>query len=434
MPHDEFSSEPPGFSLHQSCVIDGRDTNLVKLYLPIRLKSALDHQKNQERELRIAEARAEELRDFEERSAQRRVADGALLSQKRAGAEETLVATSLLPMVAGEDYDPRQKHPVYAPDTPSRLLGKAGMLSADKDVRKRDEELGRKLTSRGNLRTIAAPDHAIESLAALRRSQPHFGEVIDLVLGQLMLAARSRRGARIPPLLLDGEPGIGKTHFAIELAKALNTTVRRIAFDSAINGATLMGSDRRWSNTQFGILFELICLGEHANPVVILDEIDKAGARREWDPLAPLHTLLEPSTATQARDISVDFEFDASKVIWIATSNDATRLLPSLRSRFREFRLQRPGAADAIVAAEAVIGKVIEEMALIDFEAPSKPMAVALAHLSAREVRQALEQAIAHAVAHGRNRVTPDDLPTGLLGGDGTSGSSGSSGKKNWLH
>ena len=69
----------------------------------------------------------------------------------------------------------------------------------------------------------------------------------------------------------------------------------------------MLGSERRWSSMQPGILFDLVCLGTHANPIVILDEIDKGGSQRQWDPLAPLHTLLEPSTASKVRDISVDF-------------------------------------------------------------------------------------------------------------------------------
>lgn len=436
MPQEESSPAPPGFTLHQRVLTEEHDNHLIQFYLPTHVTSALDKEALQRFKQRVSEARARE-REEERLRAKDKGEEEPLAVKPRADANAGVAPAPVIhrPLVAGEDYDPRLEHPAYAPDAPSRLTTRAAMVSPDKELRKRDEELGRKLASRGILRRIAASDKAIEALSALRTSLPHFGDVIELVRNQLLLATRTRRGVQIPPILLDGEPGIGKTHFAHELGKALGTTVRRIAFDSAVTGATLMGSDRRWSNTQHGILFDLICLGEHANPIVILDEIDKAAVRSQWDPLAPLHTLLEPSTATQARDISVDFEFDVSRVTWVATSNSASVLLPSLRSRFREFHLQRPGAAEAIQSATAVIGKAFEDLALTDFEPPGKPMAVALAHLSAREVRQALEQAIAHAVANQRSRVTAEDLPLALLEeNDDKFGNSSSSDKKSWLH
>lgn len=413
---------PPGFSLYKSTRLGRAD--FVQLYLPAAFKQALDQQKEQEEQRRFAESMIG--RERAEAASQAKPSGPAAASTSYSSDPP-----ALRPLVAGEDYDPRLQHPVYAPQAPNELFHRASLVSADKDLRRRDEALARTLSSAGILRRIALPEDTIAALSALRRSLPHFGEVIDLVRDQLLLADRTNRGPRIPPILLNSEPGLGKTHFATELAKALETTARRVSFDSAITGPTLTGSERRWGNTGYGVLFELVCLGRHANPVVILDEIDKTETQREWNPLAPLHSLLEPSTASQVRDISLDFEFDVSQVTWIATTNDVSRLLPSLLSRFRVFHIQRPDAADAILAAEAVIARAVEEMALIDFELPGRNVVVALAHLSAREIRQTIERAIAHAVAHGRSRVTPDDLPAELR--DGNAGSNLSA-KKNWLH
>jgi ATP-dependent Lon protease len=385
-----YEIDPPvGFALHKFDVsLKPFNHESVNLWIPIDLKAELELQDLQEDAQRLADEVTE---------------------------EESAAPSSDPPLVAGQDYDAKRRHPVYAIDAPAKLLARVStMASPDKELRKRDEQIGKALQAAGVLRDIAVSEAAIDALEVLRESLPNFGAVIDLVRGQLLLATRTRKGPRIPPILLDGEPGLGKTHFAIELAKALGTTVRRIGFDSPISGATLLGSERRWSNTQYGALFELVCLGQHANPVVILDEIDKAESRRDWDPLAPLHTLLEPSTATQVRDISVDVEFDASMVTWIATANNRFRLPTSLRSRFREFHIARPEAPGAIQSAQAVVAKTLTEMALIGFEAPSKSIAVRLAHLTPREVRQTTERAVASAVAAGRDRVTLEDLPADL--------------------
>jgi ATP-dependent Lon protease len=321
-----------------------------------------------------------------------------------------------------------------------KLFARSSLNTPDKDVRKRDDELYRKMTASTLLRDIAMPQDIVQALDTLRMCQPHFGAVIDLIRGQLLLGERTNKTVRIPPILLDGAPGLGKTHFAMELAKALGTTIKRVSFDSAVTSATLMGSERRWANTQFGAVFELICLGKYANPIIVLDEVDKIDSLRDWNPLAPLHTLLEPSTAKCVRDISVDFEFDASLITWIATSN-RKRLLPeSLRSRFREFEIVKPSAQEAIQLATAVVAKSFADMQLADFEPPDKQWVVSLAHLTAREITQAMEQALASAVDQGRNRLTAADLPADVRADDVDEVHETGNGKgqtdpdKTWLH
>jgi ATP-dependent Lon protease len=416
--YDDDLDPPTGFALHRVYVsLKPFHHVSVNLLIPMDVKAELELQALQRDAQRLADDMAEEEQNTLGKGDASGAASPLATSDPRANATGADAWSDVPPLVAGQDYDPKLSHPVYAIDTPAKLLARAGLTSPDREVRKRDEQIGNALQAKGALRDIAVSETALDALEALRESLPNFAAAIDLVRGQLLLAARTRKGPRIPPILLDGEPGLGKTHFAIELAKALGTTVRRIAFDSPISGATLLGSERRWSNTQCGALFELVCLGQHANPIVILDEIDKAETRRDWDPLAPLHTLLEPSTATQVRDISVDVEFDASLVTWIATSNDRFRLPASLRSRFREFPIARPEALGAIQSARSVVAKTLQELALVDFEVAGRRIAVHLAHLTPREVRQAVEKAVASAVADGRDQLTADDLPVELPDG-----------------
>ena len=311
---------------------------------------------------------------------------------------------------AALDYCSASQYPVFASDAPMVMHSRALSAAGDKDTKKRDLELSHRLTERGVLRKVAAPE-GVDALDPLYASYPSFREVIDLVRGQMLLAMKSGAAPRIPPILLDGEPGLGKTHFASALAKVLGAPVQNIAFDSSLTAARLIGSDRHWANTCVGALFESICLGTHANPVFVLDEIDKATGRNYQDPVAALHSLLEPSTSCRVKDSSADMEFDASLVTWIATSNQARLLPDSLRSRFREFHITRPSAEESITVARMMVESILEELNLDDFIMPDRAFCVTLAHLVPREVQQAVQQAVACAVAGGRTRVRLDDIP-----------------------
>lgn len=261
------------------------------------------------------------------------------------------------------------------------------------------------------MRALAQPVVELQGLDHLRKAFPHFSPVLDLVRDQYAFAELTGKPFLIPPILLGGDPGIGKTRFSQELAKALGTVMRRLPFDNGQSGVSLLGSDKNWANTTYGSVFELVVLGEYANPVILLDEIDKASKRPEGDPLASLHSLLEPVTSHRVRDISVDFEFNASRVVWIATANELERIPASLRSRFHEYWIEQPTGALALQMAEVLAQEVHQEMNLPGFQPPAQPLVRYIAHLSAREQLQALKRAYAAAKVDGRHQIVMADLP-----------------------
>ena len=311
------------------------------------------------------------------------------------------------------------KFQVYDWDEPLKLILAGRIGTPDKDVRLRNEELFSILLKKGNFRsfTSASTSGCIAQLDEIISKQPHFAEVVSLVKNEVLLAHARNQFVKIPPILVFGEQGIGKTHFSQSLAAAMSTKIHRHGFDTASTDASLIGSDKHWGNTSYGSIFELVCLGDCANPILLLDEIDKVvvSPMTTRDPLGPLHSLLEPVTSSAIKDLSVDITFDASLVTYIATANNPRRVPQTIRSRFVEFHIQPPDAGQALQVAKAVAISVEAEMMLPDFDPISSRLVAFIAHLSAREQGQALRRAYASAVSAGRTAVTANDLPSEVL-------------------
>ncbi|MDM0065319.1 AAA family ATPase [Variovorax sp. J31P207] len=311
-----------------------------------------------------------------------------------------------------------RRHPVLRGEELSRVIGRIATLR-DKDCQKRELELTKKLELAGALREVAnpafRPEKWAKSLEYLREAHPHFVEVTEFVARRVTLSTHGRQPLKIPPLHLWGDPGLGKTHYANDLALALGAPIRRHSMENAQTTSLLLGTERHWSTATQGLIFQQICLGTVANPVFLIDELDKAPRGSQYDPLAPLHSLLEPITASRVRDASLDIEFDASLATYIATSNDPARVPDSLRSRFREFHILPPTGAQALQAARVVAIAAMQQLEIPGFTSPESAICNKLAHLTAREIYQTVQDAVARAVEAGRLRLTLDDLPAAVL-------------------
>ncbi|HEY5580157.1 MAG TPA: AAA family ATPase [Rhodoferax sp.] len=333
-------------------------------------------------------------------------------------------------------FDELKQVPVYEWDEPLKLIEQK-FSTPDSEVHKRNVELFKKLKAKGHLRRIAKPfdpEDCLSQLDLLRSSQPHFADVLDLVRRQIALAAARRQPLKLPPILLNGDPGVGKTFFTQALSTALRVPMRRHSFDSAVTESGLTGSDRTWANTSYGLVFEMVCLGDAANPIVLIDELDKASQTHNRNPIAPLHTLLEPITSDRVLDISVGLTFDASFVTWIATANNPSRIPAPIRSRFVEFDIQLPMGEHALKVARGVADSIHDEMGLPEFEPISPQIVKLIAHLVPREQGQVLRRAFASAIANQRTCLQRQDLPAEVLLSDDDGSEDRNADKPEFLH
>ena len=242
---------------------------------------------------------------------------------------------------------------------------------------------------------------------------PNFTDVLDDVRRQLALCSDSRDALEITPMLLLGPPGIGKTHFAREIAQLLGTGLGFISMSSLTAGWVLSGASSQWKGARPGKVFETLVDGAYANPVMVVDEIDKARAEHAYDPLGALYSLLEHDTAEAFTDEFADVAIDASQVIWVATANDERNIPEPILNRMNVFEVQAPDAA----AARAIALRLYQQLrAAHDWgqrfeEAPSEGVLERLSGMAPREMRRAWMTAFGNAQLAGRGQVEMADLP-----------------------
>ncbi|KEO52203.1 AAA family ATPase, partial [Thioclava indica] len=205
-----------------------------------------------------------------------------------------------------------------------RRLRASGMAHLDKDAREKLRGLS------DGVRVVQLPSaHRADEIAAtLHDEMPWMAQATTLAWHAMRESVRSGAPAlHLPPMLLDGPPGIGKSYWARRLAQLIGTPSEMIDAANEPAGFAVAGSQRGWATAQPGRPVELFLRERVGNPIMVIDEIDKVG-----DVLSnkgvnfalsnALLPLLEPLSAKAWSCPYFRVTFDMRWISWILTSNN----------------------------------------------------------------------------------------------------------------
>ena len=246
-------------------------------------------------------------------------------------------------------------------------------------------------------------------LRQLAAEMPNFSPVIDYMLAEFgFLLTGKIQDFRMEPILLVGEPGLGKTRFVGRFAEILGIDYEKISAGTLQTSGDLGGSSRVWSNTRPGRIARLIAESKQACPIILWDEIDKLSQSDNYPIVPVILELLEPDTAKYFRDECIEIRFDASRIIHVATANDLESIDKPICSRFRIIEISAPDP----MQRRSIISNVFKEILCgREFEIEEDVInRISEIDIDMRELRRQLRESVGRALLNNERCLRIDHL------------------------
>ncbi len=172
---------------------------------------------------------------------------------------------------------------------------------------------------------------------------------------------------RAPILCLVGLAGTGKTTLAKSIAEALGKQFERIPFGGMADARALRGQSKAFPDAEPGYVIKKLFHAQTSNPVILLDELDRITESARGDIMGVLVELLDPEQNFSFTDHYIDYPFDLSNVLFIATANNTSNISTAVLDRLEI--IQMPSYTDeekTVIAKQYLFGKLRSEAGLSD--------------------------------------------------------------------
>ncbi|HEV2199688.1 MAG TPA: endopeptidase La [Bryobacteraceae bacterium] len=250
--------------------------------------------------------------------------------------------------------------------------------------------------------------------------EDHFGiaKVKERILEHLAVLKLNPE-AKAPILCFVGAPGVGKTSLGQSIARALGRKFERMSLGGMHDEAELRGHRRTYIGALPGRLIQAMRRAGFANPVLMMDEVDKLGRDFRGDPAAALLEVLDPEQNKSFRDNYLDLPFDLSKVMFVTTANTLDTIPAPLLDRMEILRLSGYSEEEkAQIATRYLIPRQMKQTGLTEEQV--KITEAGLKKIISAYTREAgvrrLEQAIGRVVRKVALMVAEGKVAEGTVG------------------